>query len=153
MPRTGPTKKKRRAPALGPGLHLGTVELRGRGSVRVRLMQGEVVSADVDPSIDAELVRECQRDGTRVVLCAGPTGKAIIVGALVTAPAAVRRREGKLSLEAKEIRLKASDTIAIDTKESSLRLSKDGKLRIEGDRLEIDVGSLVRFLAARVEFP
>jgi hypothetical protein len=148
------TQKARPAPdvALGPGLHPASVELRSGDSYRVRLLDGAVIAATIDEEVEPALVDECLRAGRRVVVAATPRGP-MILGALQTSLPVVRDANGTVVIEAKKIRFKAEKELVLETGESALRLSADGVLRLEGDKMVIDVGGLVRFLSARVEFP
>ncbi len=156
MPKKVVTNKKAReaieAAPLGPGLHAGTIELRSGESFRVRVLGGPVVAATLDDHVDPELARECLRTGGRVIVTQGAHGP-VILGALQTSVPVARDVDGSLSVTAKKIRLRAEQALVLESGESSLRLHPDGTLRVEGDKMVIDVGALVRFLAARVEFP
>jgi hypothetical protein len=150
------TNKKARAAALaaplGPGLHAGTIELRSGESFRVRMLHGPVVAATLDDAVDPELARECLRTGRRVIVAEGAHGP-VILGALQTSVPVACDADGNLAIAAKKIRLRAETALVVESGESSLRLHPDGVLKIEGDKLVIDVGGLVRFHSARVEFP
>ncbi|CAN94273.1 MULTISPECIES: hypothetical protein [Sorangium] len=151
--RTTIARKGRTAPALGPGLHAGTIELRQDERFRVRTLGGELVTAVLDDAVDPDLAKECLRSGCRVILADDGARGPVILGALQTSLPVARDRDGHLVVSAKKIRLKAAQSLVLDAGESSLRLEPNGAVRMEGDRLVIDVGSLVRFLAASVEFP
>jgi hypothetical protein len=154
MTRRVSTSKKHRsaAPALPPGLFAGMIELRSTDSFRVRLLSGEVVSATLDDAVDPELARDCLRHGRRVIVGGGPDGP-VILGALQTSRPIARDQDGNVSIAAKQIRLKAGQALVIESGEAAIRLEQDGAVKLEGDRMVVDIGSLVRFLAARVEFP
>ncbi len=77
----------------------------------------------------------------------------MVLGALQTERSIVREQDGSLSVSAKKIRFKAEQSLVFETGEAALRMSPDGLLKLEGDKMVIDVGGLVRFLSARVEFP
>jgi hypothetical protein len=146
--------------ALGPGLHPGRVEriatAPGEGAPRsvyqVRLATGRRVTAALDAGVAAALVEECLRDGRNVVLMDGPEG-ALIAGALQTAPFPAADARGTLALEARHLRLRATETLELEVPGSSLRIEPGGAVRLEGDRLVIDMAALVRIFSGRVEIP
>jgi hypothetical protein len=72
---------------------------------------------------------------------------------LQTAPSLTRREDGTLALRAKDIKLHAERGLVIEAGPVALRVDKAGALRVEGDKMVVDMGSLIRFLAARVELP
>jgi hypothetical protein len=151
------TARDRRSPPhtaaeLGPGLHLARVERILAGACAVRTLSGERLSAAIDEDVEPSLVAECLRNGRKVIVCVtaeGPT----VMGALQTAPAITRAEDGKLSLEAKELRLRAERSLVIEAGPAALRVDGKGVLRLEGDRMSLDLGPLVRFLSGRVELP
>jgi hypothetical protein len=141
--------------ALGPGLHPATVEARKDGveiAFRVRLLDGRRLSVPVSEHVERELVEECMRLGRPVVLCEGERGPAIM-GALQTSRAVALDVDGALDVTAKDIKLRAEGTLSIESGPVTLRVDQRGVLRLEGDRMVIDMGSLVRLLSARVELP
>lgn len=149
--------QKKKAPdaqveALSPGLHAGSIELRSTDSFRVRLLDGTVIAATLDDGVDPELARECQRRGLRVIVTASARGP-LILGALQTTPSIALDEGGTLAISAKKIRLKAEQSLVLESGEASLRLQPDGVFKLEGDKMVVDVAGLVRFLSARVEFP
>jgi hypothetical protein len=137
---------------LGPGMHGATVELFADTTARARLATGEVVRATVAPGVEAAFVEECLRLGRTVVLVDGESGP-LLVGALQTTRALGPAADGTLVLEADTVRLRAATLATLEVGQSTLRLEPTGLLRIEGNKLVVDVSSLVRFLSARVELP
>jgi hypothetical protein len=138
--------------SLAPGLHAGSIELRSEGVFRVRLLDGTVIAATLDDGVDPELARECQRRGLRVIVTGSARGP-LILGAIQTTPSIAVEEGGTLAISAKKIRLKAEQSLVLESGEASLRLQPDGVFKLEGDRMVVDVAGLVRFLSARVEFP
>ncbi|MEO7331595.1 MAG: hypothetical protein ABI193_23675, partial [Minicystis sp.] len=98
------------------------------------------------------LVDECAREGRTVVLMDGPQS-ILIAGALQTAPSPVPDARGTLALEARHLRLRGTETLEIEVPGASLRMEPGGALRLEGDRLVIDMAALVRIFSGRVEIP
>lgn len=140
------------APKLGPGLHLAKIELRSGDAWRVRILGGGAMLAELDDEVDVELAKECLARGRRVVVVNGERGP-VIAGALQTSRPLAKEADGQLAIRAKTIRLKADQRLVLESGESALRLEADGVCRVQGDKMMIDVGGLVRFLAASVEFP
>jgi hypothetical protein len=140
-------KRKQRVVArktLGPGLHVGVVELMSNGAYRVALMTGGHVRADLDPGVSPAFVQRCMKAGRNVLLADGSRGPTML-GALQT-------DDEDASIE-DSLRLRADKEIAFEVGSTRLLLTSDGKIRIEGRDLAMDVSSLVRFLSARVELP
>lgn len=139
-------------PALGPGLHAGTIELRSGRSYRVRTTAGARLRAALGDGVDPGLADECLRASRLVILCdteRGPT----IVGALQTTRSIVHEPDGTLAIEGKTIRLRAEKSLRIEAGPVSLTLDAAGTARAEGDRMVIDMSSNVRVLSALVELP
>jgi hypothetical protein len=79
--------------------------------------------------------------------------RAEILGALQTAPSARVDADGGLALEARTIEIAAQDRIALKVGASLLTLDRDGVIRLNGDKLTLDVGALVDILSANVRLP
>ncbi len=146
------TQARARSTALPPGLHVGLVEMAGETDIRVRLLDGTRTRAACDPSVDPALIGECLRTGRRVLLVAGKTGPTII-GAVQTSRSVEYDVDGRAVLRAREIRLRAEEGVSLETGTVSLRLESGGAVRIEGNRMVIDVSSLLKVLSAQVELP
>lgn len=137
---------------LGPGLHGAFIELATEGSYRVRTTAGEHLRAELAPGVSPALAMECLRAGRMVILVGSPRGPAI-VGALQTAPAVEKDADGVVAVDAREIRLRAERSILIEAGPVTIRGDESGALRMEGDRLVLDMPALVRVLSARMELP
>lgn len=144
--------KREHEDRLGPGMHAASIELFAAPVARVRLPTGKVVRAKVAPEVEPAFVEECLRLGRTVVLVDGEQGP-VIVGALQTSRALGPSADGVLNLEADMLRLRAGSLATIEVGQSALRLESTGLVRMEGNKLVLDVSSLVRFLSARVELP
>ncbi|MGK4000793.1 hypothetical protein [Sorangium sp. So ce1024] len=153
-----------RAAPLGPGLHPGVVEMavaRGNGEPRptyqVRTSGGRRLLAALDPGVSPAFIDECMREGRTVVFADahGGVGDAsvAILGALQTASAPAPDAHGTLALEGRHVRVRARETLELEVPGSSLRIEPGGAVRLEGDRLVIDMAALVRIFSARVELP
>jgi hypothetical protein len=147
--------------ALGPGLHAGHLEMvtasadegRERGqSYRVRLASGRRVAARLGKAVAADFADECLRDGRTVVLVESPGGVEI-AGALQVSKALAKDPQGTLTLEARHVRVRADQSIVLEVPGGALSLEPGGAVRLEGDKLVIDMAALVRVFAARVELP
>jgi hypothetical protein len=157
----GATKKHaaRRAPArsatplnAGSGFALAKVEMRSGDRYRVRTTGGLGLIADVAPGVERAFVDECLRQGRLVVLVDGED-RPTIAGALQTSRAFGVDPDGQLSVNASAIRLKAEQTLRIEAGEVAITVDRAGVLRLEGDKMVIDMGALIRLLSARVELP
>lgn len=150
------TRAARKDTALGPGLHPGRVEMAAAGAARpayqVRLGSGRLLAAGLGAGVQPSFIEECMREGRAVVLMDSPHG-AVIAGALQTASAPAPDARGTLELSARHLRLRATETVEIEVPGSSLRIEPGGAVRIEGDRLVIDMAALVRIFSAKVEVP
>jgi hypothetical protein len=164
----------RREAELGPGLHLGVVEMAvkrpepepaaaieparaadlqaGAPAYRVRLRDGRRFATMLAPGVAPSFIDACMREGRAVVL-AGSASGVVIEGALQTTAAPAPDARGALTLEARHLRIRAEQTIALEVPGASLRLEPGGAVRLEGDRLVIDMAALVRIFSTRVEVP
>ncbi|WP_437312621.1 hypothetical protein [Sorangium sp. So ce385] len=156
MPKTKPAAKRASAtPAperLGPGLSAATIEVRAGDAFRIRTTGGVRARAVLGDDVDPALADECLRTGRLVIACdteRGPT----IVGALQTRAPAERDDDGLVSLRAKDIKIRADRTLAIEAGPFTLRVDRAGVARLEGHRMVIDMSEIIRLLAARVELP
>jgi hypothetical protein len=138
---------------MGAGLHGGHIELETDGTFRVRLCDGRHVSARPDAGVDVELLRECLRERRMVILVDGLGGPRV-AGALETArPIATREAGDRVTVHARELRLAADERLRIEAGPVTLTAEEGGKMRLEGDRLVIDMAALVRVLSLKVELP
>ena len=152
--RAVPKKPTPRAEAarLGPGLHGATIELLSGDAVRVRTLDGTRVRARLADDVDPKLVEACLREGRTVMVsdtALGPT----ILGALQTLLPFEQDPSGKLVVRADEVRFAAKRAFAIEVGGISLRADEKGAVRLEGDRLTIDMSEIVRILSSRLELP
>jgi hypothetical protein len=76
-----------------------------------------------------------------------------IFGALQTSRSVAVDADGRMSLEGAELRLRAENEIRLEVGNAQLRLDKTGAVRVEGERMVIDMSALVRFLSNLVELP
>jgi hypothetical protein len=137
---------------LGPGVHPAKVELHAGTTATVRLLAGDRLTVEIAPEVEPAFVAECLREGRTVLLAQTETGPTL-VGALQTTRAVGHDVDGVLEIDAREIRMYAGRGFSLEVGSSAVRAEPNGTLRLEGERLTVDVGSLVRFLSARVELP
>lgn len=150
---TGARRSKAAAAALGPGLHLVTLDLGSAGETRVRTLDGRRLRAVVSDDVDADLLAECRRAARPMIACDTPRGPTI-VGALQTQPSITRDPDGTVVLSGKRVRIAADERVLIEAGDSAhLALEAPGKARLTGDRLVLDMSSNVRVLSALVELP
>jgi hypothetical protein len=78
----------------------------------------------------------------------------LIIGALQTAPAPeVPADAAVFEVNAKQIRLRADQSIVLQAGASVLALEKSGVARVDGERVVIDAATLLRVLATKAELP
>ena len=153
--RTLATKTKRvakPAEALGPGVHAAKIELESSGTLRVRTVAGQRLTAVLGDDVELAFAEECFRTGRTVFICdteRGPT----VMGALQTSRGLVREGDGLTTLAATDLRIRADRSITLESGSVSLRLEKTGLVRAEGERLILDMASVIRLLSAQVELP
>jgi hypothetical protein len=141
-----------RPEALGPGIHAGLIEPCAGATYRVRTLTGDRFSAILADGVDRALAEECLRDGRTVLLADSPRG-VLVLGAVQTQKSAVREADGSVTIEGKDVRVRAERALVLDAGPVSIRAERNGVIRIEGEKMVVDVSALVRFLSARVEVP
>lgn len=134
------------------GLSIGKIELRAETAFRVRLVGGRLVSAKLAPDVDEGFAEECLRD-KRTVLVVMEEGGAVIAGALQTSKAVSRDAHDAVRIEGSRVRIEADEGIDIAVGKSSLRLDKSGAVKIVGQKMTMDVATVLRVLSALVELP
>jgi hypothetical protein len=159
MPRTKTENKQpsqrapRRASGLGPGLHLVHVDLGSGQATTVRTLNGRRLTAAIADDVDTDLVDECRRKGRLMLACdtsRGPT----LMGALQTRRTIEHEPDGSLVIAAKRVRIAADEGVSLEAGQSaSMTLSANGKARMTGDRMVIDMSANVRVLSALVQLP
>ena len=150
-----PKKRVRKAeePAmLGPGLHAAVIEMKLDTTLRIRTMDGRRFEAVLGDDMDIGLAEECLRTGRVVIACDTERGPAVM-GALQTRRPVEVDEDGALVVRAKDVRIGAEKTLAIEAGPFTLRVDKAGVARFEGNRMVIDMSELVRVLASRMELP
>lgn len=150
--RRGQARSAPRPETLGPGLHGGVIELAADSQYRVRLLSGDRVSATLLPGVQPDLALECLRTSRTVLLVDSDRGP-MIAGALQTSVAVERDADGIVEVRAREIRLRADTALLIEAGPVTIRADESGALRMEGDRMVLDMAALVRVLSARMELP
>jgi hypothetical protein len=139
-------------PLLGAGLHAGRIELVADRAYRVRTADGRRLAAVLSEEVSPSLAEECLRDGRTVLLVDGARGPTI-VGALQVAPTIAPDASGTLSLDARTLRLRASSGLSIEVGDAVVGVEPNGVVRMEGDRLLIDMAQIVRIFSGRVDLP
>jgi hypothetical protein len=137
---------------LTPGLHAAHVELASDKSFRIRSVNGQRILARLGDGVERALVEQCMRSNQLVVVTATETD-VLIVGALQTQCAFHREPDGTLLIESERIELRAERELRLKSGASALKLAEDGKVRINGHRMVVDVDTNVRVLSALVELP
>ena len=137
---------------LGPGMHVAWVERRLGKSISLRIADGSRRAAALGRGVDPSVVDAALRAGTALVIVDGARGPEV-VGALVTSLPVAPDGDGRISVDAREIRLRASEAITLEVGDARFAADRAGVVRLEGDRMVIDMGALLRVLATRVELP
>jgi hypothetical protein len=138
--------------SLAPGLHAGRIELKSDDVYRVRMAGGERLLATLADEVSPALAQECLRDARTVIVVdteRGPT----IVGALQVSPIVTPDAAGTLTLDARTLRLRASRGLSIEVGDTTIALDAEGVVRMEGDRLVIDMAQFVKVASARMDIP
>jgi hypothetical protein len=138
--------------SIGPGLHAARIEGGAEGRLTVRLGSGELVTAIAGEGLEPAFLEECTRD-RRTVLVSGEGDAIVIVGALQTSRAIERDSVDRARVVAQRIDLIAEEGVRIQVGKALLEMEANGAVRIGGDRLTIDMATVVRVLAALAELP
>ncbi|MGK3986472.1 hypothetical protein WME99_25730 [Sorangium sp. So ce136] len=138
--------------ALGPGLHGATLELKSGRAFQIRTTDGRRVVASLADGVDPALADDCLRTGRMVIVSDTPRGPEI-AGAIMTSLPPARSEDGVVTIDAKELRLRAERSLSLEVGPVSLSAEESGAMRLEGDRLVIDMAALVRVFSSRVELP
>ena len=147
------TRTAKEPSPLGVGVHAARIELNLGASYQVRLVSGVRTTARLASGVSPRLLEECLTSRRLVMVTDGEHGP-VILGALQTEPVPhVHEETGALEVTAKHIRLRATETVALKAGPVSLVLDKSGVVRVEGERMLVDVGALLRVLSAKVELP
>jgi hypothetical protein len=141
-----------RAATLGPGLHGAVIELKAGRAFQIRTTDGRRVTASLADDVDPALADDCLRTGRMVLAVDTPRGPEI-AGAVMTSLPAARREGGVVTIDAKELRLRAERSLSLEVGPVSLSAEDSGAMRLEGDRLVIDMAALVRVFSSKVELP
>jgi len=146
------TKAKRQEAA--PGMQAGIIELASGDSYKVRLLDGTLLDASLAPGVGAALAEECLRDRRTVLLSCVSSGTGVILGALQTAPsAATRDVDDNVALSAAEASVEAENVVTLRAGDTALQLHADGRVRLVGQQLTMDIAALIKLLSAKVELP
>lgn len=102
--------------------------------------------------VERELIEHCMRTNQLVIVTATTTD-VLILGALQTQRMLHRESDGTLRLESRRVELRADVEVQLRSGASTLKLREDGRVRINGHRMVLDVNTSVRFLSGLVELP
>jgi hypothetical protein len=137
---------------LSPGLHAAHVEMASDKSFRIRSVGGQRMLARLGDGVERTLVEQCMRSCQLVIVTATETD-VLILGALQTQRTLHREPDGTLMIESERVELRAGKELRLQSGASALKLSEDGRVRINGHRMVLDVDTNVRVLSALVELP
>lgn len=142
----------RRTAQLGKGMHLVHMEMSAGAVFRVRTISGETLDAQLADGVDSSFAEECLRSKRMMIAIDGRDGVEI-VGALQTSSPVVHEQGGAVTIRGREVRLVAERELTLDAGATSMRLESAGAIRLEGDRITIDMATLIRMLAMQCEVP
>lgn len=139
------------------GLAAGRIEYAGDHEYRVRLTSGELVQAALGQGVESALADDCRRQERVVLLIQGAQGP-VIVGALQTALTPHVDSHGELKLQARRVRIEASESFAVQAgadgvTATGLQLEQDGILRMRGERILVLATAGFKVSSALVELP
>lgn len=137
---------------LSPGLHAAFIEMASDKSFRIRSVNGQRMLARLGDGVERALVEQCMRSNQLVIITA-TDAEVLILGALQTQRTFHREPDGTLMIESERVELRAEKEVRLQTGASALKLNEDGKVRINGHRMVLDVDTNVRVLSALVELP
>lgn len=141
---------------LAAGLHPARIEEPNpaeSGSYVVRLPHGERLVACLADDMEEAFADECCRDRRRVLLSPDPHGRAMIIGALQTSRSTSRDTHDTLRLEGRRVEIEAEQGITMRVGKSTLRLDKTGAWKMVGNKMTMDIATVVRVLSSLVELP
>lgn len=165
----GPSAAPSDAP-LGPGLHPVVVQRAlppsplprsglsssrpagGSGGFQVVTLAGQSLEAKLGDGVARALAEQCLRTGRFMLAAQSPRG-VLLLGALQTELGPETQPDGTLVIAAKRIELRAEEELRARGGTSALKLQAEGKVRLNGHRLTIDMDTNVRVLSALVELP
>ena len=135
-----------------PGLDAVNLEARDGDAFVARLSDGERATVTLAPGLSPALVEECLENG-RMMLVRYCEDVPILLGALQTEPSALRQRDGVVTLRGRDVRVEAEQQLHLEAGATRLSIDPRGKLQLVGERLTMQVASLIKLIAAKVELP
>lgn len=158
------TARKRSAAVtkLTPGLTVVSIELAdvAKGAsgekgypYRVRTSSGATLPATLAEGFDEAFASECLRDYRTVLAEVRDDGTAVLLGALQTRSHVSRDDHDTAELSGKRVEIRADEEARIVVGKASLKLGRDGQVRLVGNRATIDMAALVKVMSALVELP
>ena len=153
VPSLKTSRKRGPASQLSPGaLYGGFIELAAEGVYSVRLLDGQLVQAELAPGVESSLIQdELQR---RALVLLSPTPDALLIlGALQTRMTPGVNADGDLEVRARRVNVEAEEQLELRSGQSELQLQHQGRMRLNGERLYMRVHANVRVYSAKVELP
>lgn len=143
--------------SLGAGIAAGIIELGSPSECRVRLTSGELVRAVLAPGVEPALALDCITH-KRIVILAGGGEAPLILGALQTGITPQIDTNGNLHLRARQVYLEADEQLELRAgqtgePQTALKLDRNGKIRLRGERMLMNVTANLRVHSALVELP
>ncbi|MEZ4373766.1 MAG: hypothetical protein R3B07_23295 [Polyangiaceae bacterium] len=153
VPTIKTTRKRGRAAELTPGALYGAfVELAAESTYSVRLLDGDLVQAELAPGVEPSLISDVLQ--RRAMVLVSPTQDALLIlGALQTRMTPGVNADGDLDVRARRVNLQADEEVKLRSGQSEIQLQSQGRMRINGERLYMRVHANVRVYSAKVELP
>ncbi|MCA9642663.1 MAG: hypothetical protein KC492_18330, partial [Myxococcales bacterium] len=130
----------------------GFVELAAASTYSVRLLDGELVQAELAPGVEASLIQDVLQ--RRAMVLVSPTQDSLLIlGALQTRMTPGVNAEGDLEVRARRVNVQADEEVRLRSGQSELQLEQRGRMRLNGERLYMRVHANVRVYSAKVELP
>jgi hypothetical protein len=93
------------------------------------------------------------RERRTVLLTPGADGDVVMLGALQTARGVSRDARDNVKLEGAHVEIEAKEGVVFHVGKSTLKLDRQGAVKIVGQRMTADVAEVVRILSALCELP
>lgn len=116
------------------------VEVRGDHALVVCRGSSKVMEADVDPEVEPELVEECRRAGSAVLIEHARGQRPVVVGVVQTR----LPREERVPPE--DLHLEAEREILLKVGQAGIRLRSDGEIEVVGSRISAASRGLFRIV-------
>lgn len=145
-------RKINRGAAVPAGVSLGRVVRELDGQLVVALMDGTEHRAQLGAGVSRSFMDRCIEEGRMVVLAPDAAGALTLWGALQTSDV-VATDADELRLSGKRVVIEATEELTLQTGNASLRLGRDGVVRMAGRKMTLAMARVFRVLSSLVELP